>query len=91
MILELLYGLLATLWEGLCSALPALPVPAWLSGGAANVASVLGTAGQLGYWVPFSVAAVVVSSVVACLLAGLGIKVARIVASFLTVGGGSAG
>lgn len=91
MILEWLYGLAATLWESLCAALPALPVPAWLSGGAANVASVLGKAAALGNWVPFDVAAVVVASVVACLLAGVAIKVARIAVSFLTVGGGSAG
>lgn len=91
MILEWLMNLAASLWEALCGALPALPVPSWLSGGAAQVGSVMAKAAQLGNWVPFDVAGVVVASVVACLLAGVGVKVARIVASFLTVGGGSAG
>lgn len=91
MIFEWLYGLLASLWEALCAALPAVPVPGWLTGGAATVGEVLGKAAALGNWVPFELAAVVVASVVVCLLAGVAIKVARIVASFMTVGGGSAG
>lgn len=91
MIVEWFLSVAAGLWEGLCGSLPAVPVPTWVSGGASSVASVLGTAAQLGNWVPLELFGVVVLAVTVCLLAGLAIKVARIVASFVTLGGGGAG
>jgi len=90
-IIEWLLSLMAGAWEGLCAALPAVPVPAWVSAGSGSVASVLGMAAQLGNWIPLELFGVVVLAVVACLLAGLAIKVTRIVASFVTLGGGGAG
>lgn len=67
------------------------PVPGWVTDGPGMIARLMGYATALGNWVPLPLFAIVVASVVVCLVAGLGIKVARIAASFLTVGGGSAG
>lgn len=43
-----------------------------------------------GAWIPWTVVIAVLTVYVTCLVAGLAAKLARIVASFLTLGGGSA-
>lgn len=69
----------------------ALPSPpAWLSQGTGFIQTVVSYAGMFDSWVPMSIAAPIVIFVPLALVAGLVIKVARIVASFLTLGGGSA-
>jgi len=90
-IIEWFFAVVASLWESLCAALPAIPVPSWIGSGAGSVASVLGTAAQLGNWVPLPLFGLVVAAVLVCLIGGLAIKVTRIVASFITLGGGGAG
>lgn len=91
MIVEWFLNLCASLWESLCAALPVVPVPSWVADGSAGVAQIIGMAATFGHWVPLSMFGVVVLGVVTCLVAGVGIKVARIVASFATLGGGGAG
>lgn len=91
MIVEWLLGLGASLVEGLLGALPTFDPPGWIASGTGSIITVLQTAGSLGHWVPLGLFAVVVAAVIACLLVGVGIKVTRIVASHLTLGGGSAG
>lgn len=91
MIIEWFLTLIASAWEGLCAALPAVPVPSWIASGSGSVSSILSMAAGLGAWVPIQLFGVVILAVVACLVAGVGIKIARIVASFVTLGGGAAG
>lgn len=91
MITEWFMRLGAFLVDALMGALPDLDPPSWIGGGASSVATVMSNARSLGAWVPIEIFAVVVGAVLACLVVGVGIKVTRIVASFLTVGGGSAG
>lgn len=55
-----------------------------------GVASVFASAGALAYWVPFASAGAATLVVGAMALAAGSIKLVRIVASFLTLGGGSA-
>lgn len=64
--------------------------PAWLTQGTGFIQTVVSYAGLFDSWVPMSIAGPVVIFVPLALVAGLVIKVARIVASFLTLGGGSA-
>ena len=45
----------------------------------------------LGAWIPLNLAANVATALLACLVIGFAIKLVRIVVSFVTVGGGSAG
>jgi uncharacterized membrane protein len=90
-ITEWLMGLGASLVQTLLGALPPVEVPAWVAQGSGKVSEVMAIARSLSAWVPIDLAGGVVVAVIACLIAGLGIKVARIVASFMTVGGGSAG
>ena len=56
----------------------------------ANVASVFSSVGALAFWVPFSATGAALLVVAAVAAAAGAIKVVRIVASFLTLGGGSA-
>jgi len=90
-IVEWFLAIVAYLWEGLCAALPVVPVPSWIAAGAGSVSTVLSTAAQLGFWLPLPLFGLVVAAVLVCLLGGLAIKVTRIVASFVTLGGGGAG
>lgn len=53
--------------------------------------TVWGYASGLGAWLPYGIIPQVFAAVALCVVLGLSIKVIRIVASFLTVGGGSAG
>lgn len=64
--------------------------PAWLTQGTGFIQTVVGYAGMFDSWVPMSIAGPIAIFVPLALVAGLVIKVARIVASFLTLGGGSA-
>jgi len=70
--------------------LPTGAAPAWLDDGAGYMAEIFGLVSGLGAWVPVSLAVTVVAAVLACVVIGFLIKVIRIVASFLTAGGGSA-
>ena len=88
-LLDFVASVVAKFGEKLASLVP--PVPAWVNDGAGMISTVLGYATALGNWVPLPVFGVVVAAVVVCLVAGLAIKLARIVASFVTLGGGGAG
>jgi hypothetical protein len=91
MITEWLMRMGRVLVETLIGAVPPFTPPAFVASGAASVADVLAVARSLGHWVPIELFAGVVVAVLSCLVAGATIKLVRIVASFLTVGGGSAG
>lgn len=88
-LLDFIGGIVAKFGAALASLVP--PVPSWVSQASGMISTVLGYATALGNWVPVGIFGVVVASVVVCLIAGLAIKIARIGASFGTLGGGSAG
>lgn len=70
--------------------LPVVAVPAWMDT-TGPMATVFGYAASMGVWVPTTLLVTVLAALLAAWLMGFAIKVLRIVASFLTVGGGSAG
>ena len=71
--------------------LPDLPSPAPLLGGVGSgVGQVFAAVGSLAFWVPFPAAGAALLVVATVAGVVFGIKLVRIVASFLTGGGGSA-
>jgi hypothetical protein len=87
-LLDFLHMAVGKFFSVIRSAIPA--PPAWLTQGSDFIHTVMGYVGALDSWVPMSIALPITLFVVVALVAGLVIKVARIVASFLTLGGGSA-
>jgi hypothetical protein len=70
--------------------LPSGSLPEWVDDGAVHLREVWALGAGLGAWVPWSLFGTVAAAVMGCVVIGFGIKVARIVASFFTAGGGSA-
>lgn len=91
MIWEWLWSQLVAAMETLGGQLAALvpPVPGWISDSMAAVSQVTVWAGTIGTWVPWAVVGLSVGLVVLVMLAGLAIQLVRIVASFVTLGGGA--
>ena len=75
-------------WLGGTVHLPA--VPSFLGDLAGYVATAGSYVASTGAWIPWSLMVTVIGVWAACLGAGLAVKVVRIIASFLTAGGGSA-
>lgn len=75
----------------LLSFLPTNAPPAWLTSIGGAVGTIYGYSAQMGVWFPVTLVRNVVLATLAAMLTGFVIKVGRIVASFITVGGGSAG
>lgn len=90
MIVELLLGVLFLFLRGVIALFPDGDPPAWVDDGAGMLGQLVGYASGLGAWIPFQLAGTVLAAVLVCMVAGFGIKLVRIVASFLTAGGGSA-
>lgn len=63
------------------------PILANVQGG---IGSVFSSAASLSFWVPFGATGAALALVAAVAVVAFGIKLVRIVASFLTLGGGSA-
>lgn len=91
MITEAIANFFLGLVAAALSFLPTNTPPAWLTSIGSAVGTVYGYAGQMGVWFPVTLVRNVVLAVLGAMLVGFGIKVIRIVTSFLTVGGGSAG
>lgn len=70
--------------------MPQIPFPTWLDTLAGFVTQSVSTFVQMGTWLPVGQIATAVGLVLASIGVSLGVKVARIVLSFLTAGGGSA-
>jgi len=74
-----LIGLMGT-WE----------LPDWLSTVVTFVANLVTQAAALGNWIPWQHVGIALALIWASFLIAFGVRVARIVASFFTAGGGSA-
>jgi len=91
MITEAVSNFFLGIVAALLSFLPTNEPPEWLSQISGAVGTVYGYAGLMGVWFPVTLVRNVVLAVLAAWLAGFVVKAVRIVASFVTVGGGSAG
>jgi hypothetical protein len=70
--------------------LPQVASPTWLGQLTTWVTSAVAMLVQMGFWLPVPQIATATAFVLACAGVSLGVKIARIVLSFLTAGGGSA-
>ena len=91
MITEAVANFFLGIVAALLSFLPTNEPPDWLTTIGDATGTIYAYAGQMGVWFPVTLVRNVVLAVLAAMVIGFGIKVSRIVASFLTVGGGSAG
>lgn len=89
MITDLIFAFFADVVGIALGALPVISPPSWLGADGA-ISTVLTYAGSLGAWYPAALTLTVVSGVFVMWGIGFTIKVVRMVASFLTMGGGSA-
>lgn len=90
MVTEAIMDLLAGFVETLLGALPEFEVPDWLATASGMATEIAGYGAGLGVWVPARLIVAVAGTLLVVWLIGFGIKLTRIVASFLTFGGGSA-
>lgn len=90
MITEALMTFLVLIVELITGLLPTTAAPSWMADGGGYLATVFSAGAGLGAWLPWPLIGTVFAAVMSCLLAGLTIKLVRIVASFFTAGGGSA-
>jgi len=67
------------------------PVPSWVVSLPGYIQTLSGYLGTVSHWLPVGMLIVVIGALAATWVAGLAIKGIRIVASFLTLGGGGAG
>lgn len=78
----------AVAWLGSLFTLP--DPPAFFADLAGWAATVGGFMGATSVWIPWTLLVAVIGVWAACLLVAVGLKLGRIVASFVTLGGGSA-
>lgn len=91
MIAELVLRFGVFLVEKLLGVIPVIPVPGWVTSPSGAVATVFQAAGSMGVWFPGPLAITVIGAVLVVKVAGLGIRLARMILSLLTGGGGNAG
>lgn len=77
--------------NAILDSLPETEVPDWIGTGAGFIPSIFTFAASMGVWFPFGLLGIVLTAVVATWLASFGIKLARIIISHVTGGGGGAG
>lgn len=91
MITEAMLVLLGLFVRTVFGLFPPLPDPAPILGNVTGgVGQVFAQAAALAYWVPFPATGAALAVVAAVAAVAFAIKLVRIVASFLTLGGGSA-
>jgi hypothetical protein len=89
-IVEWFLGVLADLFHAMMGAIPPFTPPEWLSsiGGAAG--TLFSYASSMGAWYPAGLTLTVVLAVLTVWGVGFAIKIARMILSLFTAGGGSA-
>jgi hypothetical protein len=86
MLLELLWWCL----DLLNAMMPDMQLPGWVTGIGGMAAEVFTVADSVGVWIPWATILIVLGSVFGAAVIGFGIKVARMLISHVTGGGGSA-
>lgn len=91
MIAQFWLWLLSTIAQAVLDLFPEGPEPAPVLGGVSSAwGTVVSSAASMGAWIPWSVVGAALAVVAAVLVTAGVIKLVRIVASFVTLGGGSA-
>ena len=90
MITELFLSAIFAAVEFMGGLLPSIETPTWIADISDGVATVTGAMAPLGVWLPFGAAGNALVLVIAAVVVAVVVKLVRIVASFLTAGGGSA-
>lgn len=90
MITAAVLDVLTMILMALLDALPDTEVPDWVNTGANFIPQVFNFAGSMGVWFPWATLGIVTAAVIGVWLVSFGIKVARIIISHVTGGGGSA-
>ena len=91
MIVVAIFGLIAGMFGMLIDLIPHVPVPDFIESSVPGLRAALGASASMGVWIPLQLAGTVAGLILSCALGGGVIKIGRIVASFLSAGGGSAG
>jgi hypothetical protein len=90
-ITDLLLQFVGSVVGAVLGVIPSVPTPSWLSPDSGAMAKVFEFLDSMGVWFPVGLLMTVLAAFYGIKLTAFGIKIARIVVSFLTVGGGSAG
>jgi hypothetical protein len=90
MVTEAIFGFFVNLFDWLLGTLPEVQVPDWLNATSAAAGTVFGYAQSMGVWFPSGLALTVVGTLMGIWVVSFGIKVARMILSLFTAGGGSA-
>lgn len=90
MIIEWFMGAAAWVIHPIFAIMPDFTVPAWFTGATVAIGSLFSNAASMGVWIPIALAVNVAGALFTAMMGGAIIKLLRIVASFLTAGGGSA-
>jgi hypothetical protein len=91
MIVQWFVGIIATVVHWSIGALPTTTLPDWTSTVSSLVTTINSYITGVAVWLPFSALSTVVVLIATVIGVALLVKVARIVLSFFTAGGGSAG
>lgn len=91
MLVQWFLDVLVTIVEASFGLLPAFDPPTWFTDSGSGISAVFDNAAHMSVWLPVGLGFTVAVALLTCIVIGFGIKMTRIVASFLTAGGGSAG
>lgn len=91
MIVKWFLDFLATVWHGVMSAIPDIPLPDWFTGSGGWLDTLFQEAGSMSVWINLPLVLSIGTIILACLLLSAAVKIARIVISLVAAGGGSAG
>lgn len=90
MIVKWFCDFIAWAWGQLMSAIPDVPVPDWWTNSTSWLDTLFQEASSMSVWVNFGLVRVVGTVLIGCIGVSMAIKLGRIIASFLSAGGGSA-
>lgn len=90
MIVEAIVSVLAGLVSFVGGLMPEIAVPGFVGSLVGLVGTITGYMAPLGYWIPFGPAGTATGFVLVALAVSLVVRLVRVIASFLTGGGGGA-
>ena len=91
MIVEWALTVVSAVMKGMLDLIPDVAVPGWLTDAGGLFGTLVGYTTSLSSWAPITLGAAIGGLLLASLAISFLIKVVRIVISFVTFGGGSAG
>lgn len=91
MIFDAIIAVFVGLLKAIAALIPKADVPAWFTSASGTLSDWLGYASSVGVWVPIPLMLTVMSAILVSIVTGFVIRLVRVIASFFTAGGGSAG